>query len=230
MQHTSQCPGLAVARIQLCSEDPCPEQTFRKNVLYSQGWAEGGRARAGPPRGPCPPQMPRGPRPPLVPPARSATPCFVGSLTSPALTPPVLPTGHRAPVREWTPSVLVARASLVPCPFTLPPGASSWALGGGSLGTWGAVEVQRRPSAGARLAGLGTRSEVRRALRSPVPGGALVTSHLCSLGSRGRRCSTEPSWGWSQDLGPDPGHSGRRANPPPDHPGPSPRPQGAGEV
>ena len=33
-QHTGQCPGLAV--IQLCSEDPCPEQTFRKNFLYSQ--------------------------------------------------------------------------------------------------------------------------------------------------------------------------------------------------
>ena len=135
-------------------------------------------------------------------PSRPSAPRSADSLTSSALTLPVLRTGCRAPILEQTP----------------PP---SWGLGP----LWALVRLasprrrvvgSQRPRCGepggqlrcrgARLSGLGTRSEARQDPRSPAPGpveGALVSS-LGSLGLGGRPCSTKHSWGCSRDTGPDP--------------------------
>ena len=162
-------------------------------------------------------------------PAGSAPPCSVGSVTSPALTPPVLRTGLRAPFLEQTPppsGALVRLAS----PRRRLEGSQRRRCGelGGQLRCRGT----RRQGPGLLVWGQGW----RHGGPSPAPGGggALVIPGLPGLaGLVGRALLHKAQRGRLLDMGP--GLRGTLAGRPvasfvPSTPGPFPRPLGAGKV
>lgn len=162
-------------------------------------------------------------------PAGSAPPCSVGSVTSPALTPPVLRTGLRAPFLEQTPPPSGALVRLASPRRRL---AGSQRRRCGELGGQLRCRGTRRQGPGLLVWGQGW----RHGGPSPAPGGggALVIPGLPGLaGLVGRALLHKAQRGRLLDMGP--GLRGTLAGRPvasfvPSTPGPFPRPLGAGKV
>lgn len=184
---------------------------------------------AEPPCGPCPPQMARGPGCPWLPepaqrpPLRGLPDLLCSDPTCPAHW---LPCSHSGADSS---SVLGARASLGPCPFSLPqapgrgePEAAVWGAGG-------SVEVQRGPA-------LWFGDKVRGAAgpAQPCPGsgggGSRLVPGLPGIGGQALLHKAQLGLLTGHRARPQ-GHSGRMARPLSRAPQrPPPVPPGAGKV